>query len=79
MATYLRPLQSLHSNHKTGKLYRIWSITNPPTPNGILTTIKLLSSSSSYRTASTDIPDPLSPLLLILHRLWQVFRATASS
>ena len=23
----------------------------------------------------TDIPDPLSPLLLIVHRLWQVFKA----
>ena len=32
-------------------------------------------SSSSCRAASTDIPDPLSPLLPIVHRLWQVFRA----
>ena len=24
-----------------------------------------------------DIPDPLSPLLPIVHRLWQVFRATS--
>ena len=30
--------------------------------------------SSSCRAASTDIPDPLSPLLLIIHRFWQVFR-----
>ena len=35
------------------------------------------SSSSSSRAASTDIPDPLSPLLPIVHRLWQVFRATS--
>ena len=35
------------------------------------------SSSSSYRAVSTDIPDPLSPLLPIVHRLWQVFRATS--
>ena len=35
------------------------------------------SSSSSCRAASTDIPDPLSPLLPIFHRLWQVFRATS--
>ena len=28
------------------------------------------SSSSSCRAASTDIPDPLSPLLPIVHRLW---------
>ena len=27
-----------------------------------------LSSSSSYRAGSTDIPDPLSPLLPIVHR-----------
>ena len=32
------------------------------------------SSSSSCRAASTDIPDPLSPLLPIIHRLRQVFR-----
>ena len=35
------------------------------------------SSSSSCCTASTDIPDPLSPLLPIVHRFWQVFRATS--
>ena len=34
-------------------------------------------SSSSCRAASTDIPDPLSPLLSIIHRLWQVFRTTS--
>ena len=27
-----------------------------------------ISSSSSYRAGSTDIPDPLSPLLPIVHR-----------
>ena len=32
------------------------------------------SSSSSCRAASTDILDSLSPLLPIVHRLWQVFR-----
>ena len=36
------------------------------------------SSSSSCRAASTDIPDPLSSLFPIVHRLWQVFRATSS-
>ena len=35
------------------------------------------SSSSSGRAASTDIPDPLSPLLPIVHRFWQVFKATS--
>ena len=33
-------------------------------------------SSSSYRAGSTDIPDPLSPLLPIVHRSRQVFRTT---
>ena len=37
------------------------------------------SSSSSCRAASTDIPDPLSSLLPIVHHLWQVFRATLVS
>ena len=36
-----------------------------------------ISSSSSCRAASTDIPDPLSPLLPIIQRLSQVFRATS--
>ena len=35
------------------------------------------SSSSSCRAAGTDIPDPLSPLFSIVHRLWLVFRATS--
>ena len=35
------------------------------------------SSSSSCHAACMDIPDPLSPLLTIVHRLWQVFRATS--
>ena len=34
-------------------------------------------SSSLCRAASTDIPDPLSPLLPIVHRFWLVFRATS--
>ena len=36
-----------------------------------------VSSSSSSCTASTDIPDPLSPLFPIVHHLWQVFRVTS--
>ena len=35
------------------------------------------SSSSSYRAGSTDIPDPLSPLLPIVYRPRQVFRSTS--
>ena len=33
--------------------------------------------SSSSRAASTDISDPLSPLLPITHRFWQVFRVAS--
>ena len=33
--------------------------------------------SLSCCAASMDIPDPLSPLVPIVHRLWQVFRATS--
>ena len=32
---------------------------------------------SSCHATSTDISDPLSPLFPIIHRLWQVFRATS--
>ena len=35
-----------------------------------------IDSSSSCHAASMDTPDPLSPLLPIIHRFWQVFRAT---
>ena len=35
------------------------------------------SSSSSWRAAHTDIPDPLSPLFPIVHRLRQVFWTTS--
>ena len=34
-------------------------------------------SSSSCRATTPDIPDPLSPLLPIIHRFWQVFRTTS--
>ena len=36
-----------------------------------------ISSLSSCHATSMNIPDPLSPLLPIVHRLWQVFRATS--
>ena len=36
-----------------------------------------ISLSSSCRAACMDIPDPLSPLFPVVHRLWQVFRATS--
>ena len=36
-----------------------------------------ISSSSSCRDISTDIPDPLSPLLPVVHRFRQVLRGTA--
>ena len=41
------------------------------------TCISSSSSSSSCRAGSTDIPDPLSPLLPIVHRPRQVFRTTS--
>ena len=37
----------------------------------------LIYTSSSCRAGSTDIPDPLSPLLPIVHRPRQVFRTTS--
>ena len=50
-------------------------------PN-VLSAIRLIprgpsSSSLSCRAACTDIPGPLLLLLSIVHRLWQVFRATS--
>ena len=45
-----------------------WNLLNAP---------RTYISSSSCRTASTDIPDPLSPLFPIVHHLRQVFRATS--
>ena len=39
-----------------------------PEGSGIVTGLISSSSSSSYRAGSTDIPDPLSPLLPIVHR-----------
>ena len=39
--------------------------------------INISSLSSSCRAASTDIPDPLSTHIPIVHRLWLVFRATS--
>ena len=39
--------------------------------------ILISSSSSSCHAGSTDIPDPLSPLLPIVHRPRQVFRTTS--
>ena len=38
------------------------------TMNVIPKLLDIKSSSSSYRAGSTDIPDPLSPLLPIVHR-----------
>ena len=39
-------------------------------------TSQFTSSSSSCHAADTGIPDPLSPLLPIIHPFWQVFKAT---
>ena len=43
----------------------------------LLYVVLLPKSSSSCRAASTDIPDPLSPLLPIIHRLRPVFTITS--
>ena len=48
-----------------------------PKQNYLDTKALYISSSSSCRVASTDIPDPISSLLPIVHRLWQVSRATS--
>ena len=45
--------------------------------NGRQLTYVYISSSSSCRAGITDIPDPLSPLLPIVHRPRQVFRTTS--
>ena len=59
----------------------ITNITNKQKKYGCMCAIYIyiyiyISSSSSYRAGSTDIPDPLSPLLPIVHRPRQVFRTT---
>ena len=45
--------------------------------NGHTNQNSLILTSSSCRATSMDISDPLSPLLPIIHRLWQVFRVTS--
>ena len=40
----------------------------------IITNILII---SSCRATSTDIPDPLSPFLPIIHRFWQVLTTTS--
>ena len=47
-----------------------------PTVKAFMDDTTILSSSSSSRAISTDISDPLSPPLPIVHCFWQVFRAT---
>ena len=49
-----------------------WLMCHKTQPNQIIYT-----SSSSCRAGRTDIPDPLSPLLPIVHRPRQVFRTTS--
>ena len=47
--------------------------TYTPTSTHTHTHIYIYISSSSCRAASTDIADPLSPLLPIVHRLWLLY------
>ena len=61
----------------------IWNILGCLMRNPILTSsisikyLKCVWISSSCRTISTDIPDPLSPLFSIVHCFRQVFRVTS--
>ena len=56
--------------------YGISTIVGYLMPNPVLAYILDISSSSSSCCAtSTNIPDPLSPLLSIVHRFWQVLMA----
>ena len=70
------PISSFHLDHHSSDKsfhYFSWTVL-------YICTILLVESSSSSSwccATSTDIPDPLSPLLPIFHRLWQVFRATS--
>ena len=57
------------------ELKKLWNIKVTIVPI-VIGTFGTISSSSSYRAGSTDIPDPLSPLLPIVHRPRQVFRTT---
>ena len=59
-----------------GWFYVISTFVGYSMPNSVYTNIHS-SSSSSCRAASTNIPDPLSPLLPIVHRFSQVLRATS--
>ena len=52
-------------------------LSTPPIYFKVANNNHLSSSSSSWRAASTDIPDPLSPRLPIIHRLRQVFKITS--
>ena len=54
---------------KLSRCARIWSANDYDSQSS--------SSSSSCRAGSTDIPDPLSPLFPIVHRLRQVFWTTS--
>ena len=58
-----------------GRWSKNFSPTNSPPKNRCCNNDDI-SSSSLYRAASTDIPDPLSPLLPIIHCFKQVFIAT---
>ena len=60
-----------YRKYKAGYKYCNWCRRNLPKFPTIIPT----SSLSSCRAAITDIPDPLSVFLPIVHSIWQVFRA----
>ena len=77
MVIIYKQLQLQETNPNTNNLYTIIVLRNYSHKTLTKSFANILVSSSSFRTTGTDIPDPLSPLFPIVHRLWQVFRATS--
>ena len=67
--------QCILQPHATGQiLFRLYTTQSK---KHVIKFPPYLPSSSSCRAGSTDIPDPLSLLFPIVHRLWQVFWTTS--
>ena len=69
------------SDHETSvlQIYKVLNTPSLPLQPGPLwiPSIGQTSSSSSCGVTSTNIPDPLSPPLPIVHRFWQILRSTS--
>ena len=63
------------------KLYRTWFATNPQselvTTNTVTIYMYIYIYISSWHAASTDFPDPLSPLVTLIYRSRQIIHATS--